>query len=279
MSRNASGTYTLPIGAFSTGQVIQASDHNSNYSDIATALTQSLATTGVSTMTGPVVGTGGTVAAPSYTFTGDTGTGFFLSGTHIIGIATNGSSVGTFNSNQTVTWAAGATFSSTITVSGAATFNAGVTHASTFTQTGAVTLNATSYTFGAGAAAGWWTGIATPVDIAAVMDGGGSVILSTQKGTQLHIPYPLTITKWWVMSDVSGSISFDILRANNAVPSVSIVGAGTKPNLSSSQFTSAAPSSWTATTLATDDFITINISGSPTTVTKATLVLTCTRTG
>jgi hypothetical protein len=54
MPRNASGTYTLPIGAFSPGGTIIASDHNSNYSDIATALTQSLATTGVAAMTGPL---------------------------------------------------------------------------------------------------------------------------------------------------------------------------------------------------------------------------------
>ena len=63
MGRNASGTYTLPIGAFSPGGLIKSSDHNSNYSDIATALTQSLATTGVSTMTGQVKAAAGTAAA------------------------------------------------------------------------------------------------------------------------------------------------------------------------------------------------------------------------
>lgn len=279
MSRNASGTYTLPVGAFSTGQVIAAADHNSNYSDLATAMTQSLATTGVSTMTGPVVGTAGAVGSPSYSFSGDLTTGFWLAGSHQIGWAANGAQGATFNSDKSVTWAGNQSFGGTTTTTGAATFNGAVTHASTFTQTGAVTLNATTYTFGAGAAAGFWLGVATPVDVGTILDGGGSVILNTIKAPKIHIPYPMTITAWRVMADQAGSIVIDIQRAHDAIPSVSIVGGGNKPTLSGVGFNETTPSGWTATTLTTDDWISFNVSGTPSTVTQVSVVLTCTRTG
>lgn len=113
-------------------------------------------------------------------------------------------------------------------------------------------------------------------DITVIIDGGGSVLTGTTL-TGIHIPFPLTINKWWVMADQSGSVSVDILRANDAVPSSSIVGVGTKPNLSSAQFNSSAPSSWTATTLATDDFISFEVTGTPTSVERISVTLTCTQ--
>ena len=115
MPRNASGTYTLPIGAFVPGGLIKSSDHNSNYSDIATALTQSLATTGVSTMTGQIKAAAGTVTAPGYAWGTALQTGFYLAGADQIGWAAAGIQGATFNSDQTVTWAKGATFGGTIT--------------------------------------------------------------------------------------------------------------------------------------------------------------------
>lgn len=115
------------------------------------------------------------------------------------------------------------------------------------------------------------------VDVGIIIDGGGGVILAGQKG-QVHIPFSLSISKWWVMADQSGSIVVDVLRANNAVPSASIVGAGNSPTLSASQYTSAAPSGWTSTALAADDWITFSVTGSPSSVTRVTVVLTGTRT-
>ncbi len=115
-------------------------------------------------------------------------------------------------------------------------------------------------------------------DVGLIIDGGGATILSGQKG-QVHIPFPITITEWSVMGDQSGSISIDILRANNGVPSASIVGGGTAPNLSSAQYAQAAPSSWTATTLAVNDWIAFNVTGTPSSVTRVTVALTGTRTG
>src|SRR5215475_2332424 len=118
MGRNASGTYTLPIGAFSPGGLIKSSDHNSNYSDIATALTQSLATTGVSTMTGQVKAAAGTAAAPAYAFGTDLTSGIYLAGSHQVGLSTNGTQLATLNSDQTTTWAKGASWAGNISTTG-----------------------------------------------------------------------------------------------------------------------------------------------------------------
>lgn len=115
------------------------------------------------------------------------------------------------------------------------------------------------------------------VDVGLIIDGGGTTILSGQKG-QVHIPFGIAITQWSVMADQSGSITVDILRANNGVPSSSMVGGGTAPNLSTSQYTQAAPSSWTSTTLATNDWIAFSVTGTPTSVTRVTVVLTGTKT-
>jgi hypothetical protein len=109
-------------------------------------------------------------------------------------------------------------------------------------------------------------------DVEFVIDGGGSVITAAIKGF-LRIPWAATINSWSVIGDQSGSIRIDILRANNAVPAVSMVGAGTAPNLTASQFTPpTAPSGWTSTSLAANDFIGFFVS-SATTVTRVTIDL------
>jgi hypothetical protein len=55
MSRNGSGTYTLPAGnPVVTGTTISSVWANTTLSDISNALTQSVATDGQSPMTGPL---------------------------------------------------------------------------------------------------------------------------------------------------------------------------------------------------------------------------------
>lgn len=95
MPRNSSGTYTLPESAFVPGTTIQSAAVNSDFSDIATALTQSLATTGVSTMTGPIKAASGTAAAPGYAFGSDADTGFYLIAAGQLGITIAGTNVAT----------------------------------------------------------------------------------------------------------------------------------------------------------------------------------------
>jgi hypothetical protein len=136
MPRNSSGTYTLPIGAFAPLGLIKSADHNSNYSDIAIALTQSLATTGVSTMTGPVKAAVGAVGAPGYAFGADATTGFYLPGAGQIGWAALGIQAATFNSDKSVTWAGGATWGGNVTFNGAVAFNVAVTFNSSFSMFG-----------------------------------------------------------------------------------------------------------------------------------------------
>ena len=80
------------------------------------------------------------------------------------------------------------------------------------------------------------------------------------------------------MADQTGSIAIDILRTNNAFPTSSIVGAGIKPNLSSLQWnTGQTPSGWTSTALVNDDWIAFSVTGTPSSVTQITCVLTCSR--
>jgi microcystin-dependent protein len=109
MPRNSSGTYTLPESAFVAGTTIVSADMNSDLSDIATALTQSLSTTGVSSMTGPLKLADGSAAAPSLTLASDTTTGWYRSaagtwtyvgtGTTIMSLSPTGATI----SNLTVT--------------------------------------------------------------------------------------------------------------------------------------------------------------------------------
>jgi len=81
MPRNTSGTYTLPVAAYVAGTTIRSADMNSNLSDLGATLTTSVATTGVSSMTGPLKLAAGSLAAPSLTLASDTTTGWYNSAT------------------------------------------------------------------------------------------------------------------------------------------------------------------------------------------------------
>lgn len=87
---------------------------NSDLGDIASALTTSLATTGVSSMTGPLKLAAGSASAPSLTLASDTGTGFYNSAagtwtyvtgtTAILSMGPTGVTIGTLTvTNLTVT--------------------------------------------------------------------------------------------------------------------------------------------------------------------------------
>ena len=116
MPRNSAGLYTLPIGAFSSGGLIKSSDMNSNFSDIATALTGSLPVNGAAGMTGPFLAADGIQAAPGIAFLADRGTGFFRSGAGTFDWTTAGTIGGSFG-------AAGMTVVGALTVGGNANLN------------------------------------------------------------------------------------------------------------------------------------------------------------
>lgn len=96
MPRNGSGTYTLPQAAFVPGTTIASAAMNSNLSDIATALTQSIASTGVTPITGALAALSGSSAGPSYSFSTDPASGLYLRATSKPAIVGNALGV-TFN--------------------------------------------------------------------------------------------------------------------------------------------------------------------------------------
>ena len=113
----------------------------------------------------------------------------------------------------------------------------------------------------------------TNFDIEYVIDGGGSAITAGNKGA-VHIPFVGSIFAWRMIADQSGSITVDILRANSGIPSASMVGAGTKPNLSAGQLNAGTvPSGWTSTALAVDDWVAFNVTALATSITRVTVVL------
>lgn len=74
MPRNGTGTYTLPRPPFVPGTVISSADVNADLSDIASALTASLAANGETSITAQLRGVVSTT--PAWSFVGDTDTGF-----------------------------------------------------------------------------------------------------------------------------------------------------------------------------------------------------------
>lgn len=98
--------------------MIRSADVNADLNDIGLGLTQSLATTGVSSMTGPIKAAAGALGAPSYSFVSALHTGFYLAGADQIGWSSNSILGATFNSDLTVTWFGGATWAGDIGTTG-----------------------------------------------------------------------------------------------------------------------------------------------------------------
>lgn len=120
--------------------------------------------------------------------------------------------------------------------------------------------------------------------IGITVDGSGGVITAGQKG-YVRVPYACTITSWSILTGNAGlgaTVTFDIWRANNAIPTVanSLVGGGTKPFLTSAtqQITSAAPTGWTSVTLAANDILGFNVESGAAVFSWVNLQLTITRT-
>ena len=90
MPRNGSGLYTLPQAAFAPSTTILATAVNSNFSDIATALSGSISADGQTPLTGPFKFPSGSSGSPSVTFSNDGTTGLYLSAAGILGIAIAG---------------------------------------------------------------------------------------------------------------------------------------------------------------------------------------------
>ncbi len=108
-----------------------------------------------------------------------------------------------------------------------------------------------------------WTSIIVTHSVTFVVDGAG-IVLGTGTKNPIKIPYGGTLTGWLIITKPSGSVTADIFRAADGagLPVTSIVGAGTKPALSSAvENSSTSFTSWTSTTLTAKDNLAISLSG------------------
>ena len=96
MPRNGTGTYTLPQAPFIPGTTISSSAVNSDFSDIATAITGSLPRDGQAGMIGQLKLPDGASNVPSLAFINDLDTGFSRAGEGVIAVDIDGVTIGTF---------------------------------------------------------------------------------------------------------------------------------------------------------------------------------------
>lgn len=141
MPRNSAGTYSLPAGnPVVTGTTISSVWGNTTMSDIATALTGSLARNGDGGMTGQLKADSGAIGAPGIAWASETTSGWYRASAGNFRFAIGGADV------VTVT-AAGVTATMTaLTVTGSATIGTGLT-----VTAGGVTITAGGLTVTAGA--------------------------------------------------------------------------------------------------------------------------------
>lgn len=120
-ARDSSGTFSFAAVAggypWSAGQTISSSGVGANFSELSTALTDSLSRSGSGGMTAPLRCADGTAALPAFSWTSDTNTGLYRIGADNIGLSLGGVKYADFStSGLAVTgWAA---FTSTITGAG-----------------------------------------------------------------------------------------------------------------------------------------------------------------
>jgi hypothetical protein len=121
MSRNGSGTYSLPAGnPVVTNEVISSTWANTTLSDIASALTDSLSRTGLGGMTNPLQLPNGLIGAPALTFSSETTLGFYRAGAGDVRLAAGG--VDIFSFLTAVTTSANNAFTGNNSFSGSTSF-------------------------------------------------------------------------------------------------------------------------------------------------------------
>jgi len=121
MSRNGSGTYVLPVGnPVVTGTTITSNWANTTFSDVATALTGSVAADGQTPMTGPLaMGNNKITGVANGTAATDVATIYQISNPNITGGSIDGTPIGNISPSTgkftTLSANAGATFTGTCT--------------------------------------------------------------------------------------------------------------------------------------------------------------------
>lgn len=98
MPRNGSGTMAV-VNSFTPSTTISSSAVNTNFSDIADEITNSVAVDGQSTLTGALKAANGSASAPSLTFGSDTNTGIYRKGADSLGFGVGGTEHGYIDSS------------------------------------------------------------------------------------------------------------------------------------------------------------------------------------
>jgi hypothetical protein len=97
-SRNSAGTYSLPAGnPVVTGTSISTTWANSTLSDLSTEMSDSKSRSGKGDFTAPVRGANGSAASPTWSFTNDTGTGYWLNAASDLRLSIGGVAKGFWN--------------------------------------------------------------------------------------------------------------------------------------------------------------------------------------
>lgn len=125
---------------------------------------------------------------------------------------------------------------------------------------------------------GWISDNLRTVSVGITVGDGVNVITTGVKGA-IWVPVSGTITEWTILSTdagtpTTGSIEFDILKSTYAnYPNMSsIVGTGTKPNISNSVKGNGTPTGWTTTTINAGDCLRFDVT-SVSGLKRVTLVL------
>ncbi len=146
MPRSA-GIYTLPQSAFVSGTTISSAAVNSDFSDIATALTGSLASDGTTTITGVFKFLAGSSSTPSVTFATDTASGLCSPATSKVGIVAGGlgqvvNGIATIASSAAISAAgSGYAVNDQITLTGGTNINPVVLQVLTLSGSGVATVS------------------------------------------------------------------------------------------------------------------------------------------
>jgi len=91
-SRNSSGTYSVTASGtfpFVPGTSISSATMNSVFSDLSTEMTDSLSRSGKGGMLAPLRTPDGSVTAPAWSFSNETGSGLYRIGSHDFGLSVN----------------------------------------------------------------------------------------------------------------------------------------------------------------------------------------------
>lgn len=225
MPRNGSGAYTLPQAPFSPNTTISSASVNSDLSDIATAITGSIASDGQTPITAPLRELDGLSTAPSWSFSNDHSAGTYLPGTGEVGLVAGGfglivSSVGSSAATATPSAAgSGYVVNDTITLTGGTFVKPVILTVATLSGSGVATVTITD--------SGLYTAIPTNPVAQASTSGSGvgatftmtwsstSDLLSTITGTALWTFLGATSYMAGAMSQVNGLTLAEYIGAGN----------------------------------------------------------------